>query len=67
MPESRTVPPETRHQIQNALNLLLYKEPLPSYAVLGLDFVVHAGVIKRIKTKCEIQIETTNKEVSHEQ
>jgi len=65
MSDNRDVPPVIRQQIQNALDELLYKKPLPSYAVLGLDFIVHAGVIQRIKTKCEIQCQVETETITN--
>jgi hypothetical protein len=48
----------------------LDKEPMPYYAVLGLEFIVHAGSIRRIKTKrevqCQIEPEVITKGVYYE-
>ena len=56
MPDKKEVSSLVREQVHNVLNDLL-NEPIPPYAVLGVELVVHAGLIKRIKTKREIQIE----------
>jgi hypothetical protein len=50
------VSPAVLEQAQAALADLV-KEPLPSYGYLGLDIIIHAGKVIRIKTNRENQIQ----------
>ena len=34
----------------------LLKEPIPPYSVIGVELIIHAGNICRIRTKKEVQV-----------
>ena len=57
------VPVHIWEQVLSVLSDLL-KEPVPPYSVLGVEFVVHGGEIRRIKTKREIQVVVQEKEAT---